>query len=51
VENYGNTAGAGSASVISMRWDQWTDDDDIAVAGVGAGLTWSSFLVRFGRQQ
>jgi len=51
VEDYGNTAGAGSASVISMRWDEWTDDDDIAVAGVGAGLTWSSFLVRFGRQQ
>ena len=50
VENYGNTAGAGSASVISMRWDEWTDDDDIAVAGVGAGLTWSSFLVRFGGQ-
>ncbi len=51
VEDYGNTAGAGSASVISMRWDEWTDDDDIAVAGVGAGLTWSSFLVRFGGQQ
>ena len=39
---------AGSIGVISMRWDDWTGDDDIAVAGVGAGLTWSSFLLRFG---
>ena len=48
VEDYGNTAGAGSPGVISMRWDEWTDGDDVAVAGVGAGLTWSSFLLRFG---
>ena len=49
VETYGNTAGAGSPGVVSMRWDEWTDADDVAVAGVGAGLTWASFLVRFGR--
>lgn len=48
VGDYGNTAGAGSVGVLSMRWDDWTDDDDVAVAGVGAGLTWSSFLLRFG---
>ncbi len=48
VGDYGNTAGAGSIGVISMRWDDWTGDDDVAVAGVGAGLTWSSFLLRFG---
>jgi len=48
VVDYGNTASAGSAGVLSMRWDDWTDGDDIAVAGVGAGLTWSSYLVRFG---
>ena len=48
VQDYGNTAGAGSVGVISMRWDEWTDEDDVAVAGVGAGLTWSSFLLRFG---
>jgi 3-oxoacyl-[acyl-carrier-protein] synthase-3 len=48
VEDFGNTAAAGSMSVISQRWDEWTDQDDIAVAGVGAGLTWSSFLLRFG---
>jgi 3-oxoacyl-[acyl-carrier-protein] synthase-3 len=48
VEDYGNTAGAGSLGVISMRWEDWGDRDDVAVAGVGAGLTWSSFLLRFG---
>ncbi len=49
VQDYGNTAGAGSPGVLSMRWDEWKDGDDVAVAGVGAGLTWSSFLLRFGR--
>jgi 3-oxoacyl-[acyl-carrier-protein] synthase-3 len=48
VESYGNTAGAGAVSVLSMRWDEWSSEDDVAIAGVGAGLTWSSFLLRFG---
>lgn len=48
VEHYGNTAGAGSASVLSMRWDDWAANDDVAVVGVGGGLTWSSYLLRFG---
>lgn len=47
--DYGNTAAAGSPSVISMRWDAWNSEDDIAVAGVGAGLTWASYLLRFAR--
>lgn len=45
---YGNTAGAGAPSVLSMRWDEWTAEDDIAVVGVGAGLTWAGYLLRFG---
>ena len=48
VEWFGNTGAASSASVLSMRWEKWSDQDDVAVAGVGAGLTWSSYLVRFG---
>lgn len=48
VEWYGNTAAASAASVISMLWEKWAPGDDIAVAGVGAGLTWSSYLLRFG---
>ena len=48
VEWFGNTGAASSASVISMNWERWTDADDIAVVGVGAGLTWASYLLRFG---
>jgi len=47
VEWYGNTGCASAASVVSMGWDKWTPADDVAVVGVGAGLTWSSYLVRF----
>lgn len=45
--DFGNTAGASSASVISGRWDRWTADDDVCVVGVGSGLTWGSYLMRF----
>lgn len=48
VEWYGNTGAASAASVISMNWEKWGPRDDVAVAGVGAGLTWGSYLVRFG---
>jgi 3-oxoacyl-[acyl-carrier-protein] synthase-3 len=48
VEWYGNTGAPGSGSVLSMQWDKWTRQDDVAVVGVGAGLTWSSALLRFG---
>ena len=48
VEWYGNTGAASAASVISMNWDKWSARDDIAVVGVGSGLTWSGYLMRFG---
>jgi 3-oxoacyl-[acyl-carrier-protein] synthase-3 len=48
VEWYGNTAAASAASVISMNWEKWGPRDDVAVAGVGAGLTTASYLLRFG---
>lgn len=51
VEWYGNTGAASSASVISMRWEKWEPRDDVAVLGVGAGLTWSSYLLRFGEPE
>jgi 3-oxoacyl-[acyl-carrier-protein] synthase-3 len=47
VEWFGNTAAASAPSVLSMRWDEWTGADDVAVVGVGAGLTWSSYLLHF----
>ena len=46
-EWYGNTGAASAASVLSMDWDKWTPNDDVAVAGVGSGLTWASYLLRF----
>ena len=48
VEFFGNTGAASSASVISQRWEKWEPHDDIAIVGVGAGLTWASYLLRFG---
>jgi 3-oxoacyl-[acyl-carrier-protein] synthase-3 len=48
VEWFGNTGSASSASVVSMEWDKWRDGDDVAVVGVGSGLTWSGYLIRFG---
>ena len=47
-EFFGNTAGASSGSVISQLWDKWTPKDDICVVGVGSGLSWGSYLMRFG---
>jgi 3-oxoacyl-[acyl-carrier-protein] synthase-3 len=46
-ENFGNTAGASSGSVISAKWDDWKANDDICVVGVGSGLSWGSYLMRF----
>ncbi len=48
VVEYGNTGAAGAMSVVSMNWDSWKDGDDLAIVGVGSGLTWSSFMLRFG---
>ena len=47
VENFGNTAAASAASVVSMLWEKWQPGDDVALVGVGSGLTWSSCLLRF----
>ena len=46
-EFFGNTGGASSGSVISQSWDKWTARDDISVVGVGSGLSWGSYLMRF----
>lgn len=46
-EFFGNTAGASSGGVISQHWDKWTPRDDICVVGVGSGLTWGGYVMRF----
>jgi len=48
VDLLGNTGAASAASVLSMHWDKWEPGDDVAVVGVGSGLTWSSYWLRFG---
>lgn len=48
VEDFGNTGAASSGTVLSQKWDKWHDGDDVAVVGVGSGLTWSSYVARFG---
>jgi 3-oxoacyl-[acyl-carrier-protein] synthase-3 len=48
VVEYGNAGAAGAPSVISMNWDRWTAEDDVAIIGVGSGLSWSSYVLRFG---
>jgi len=48
VVDFGNTGAAGAPGVLSMHWDLWQPGDDVALVGVGAGLTWSGYIVRFG---
>lgn len=44
VADMGNQAGAGAPAVLSMGWDRITSGQKIAVAVVGAGLSWGSAL-------
>jgi len=48
VELFGNTGGASAPSVLSMEWEKWRPEDDVAVSVVGGGLTWARALLRFG---
>jgi hypothetical protein len=32
-----------------MNWEKWRAEDDVALVGVGSGLTWASYLARFDR--
>jgi 3-oxoacyl-[acyl-carrier-protein] synthase-3 len=47
IADFGNTGAAGAPSVLSMHWHAFGPGDDVAMTGVGAGLTWASCLVRF----
>ncbi len=46
VDWYGNTGAASGVSVVSMNWDKWLPKDDIALVGVGSGLSWGRYLLR-----
>jgi len=47
VELYGNTGAPSALSVVSQEWEKWGPEDDVALIGVGAGLSWGSCLLRF----
>lgn len=46
VERIGNQAGAGAPATLAMHWDQILPDKKIAMAVVGAGLSWGSVLLQ-----
>lgn len=46
VIDYGNTASAGAPGVISQRWDDLFPGIHIAIALVGAGLTWVQMMMK-----
>jgi 3-oxoacyl-[acyl-carrier-protein] synthase-3 len=47
VDWYGNSGSSSAAAVASTNWDKWKPGDDIGMVGVGSGLAWSRYLVRF----
>jgi 3-oxoacyl-[acyl-carrier-protein] synthase-3 len=49
VEWFGNTGASSSGTVLSQSWEKWGPTDDVAVVGVGSGLTWASYIARFGK--
>lgn len=50
VNRYGNTGAAAAPGVISQYWDDFFPGIHIAIAQVGAGLTWVSMMLRMEEQ-
>jgi len=50
VYDFGNTATAGSPAVLSAEWERFGAGDQVALVGVGAGLTWAGALLTFGER-
>ena len=49
VDWYGNSGSSSSSCVASMNWEKWGQSDDVAMVGVGSGVAWSRYLIRFGQ--
>lgn len=47
VETRGNTGCASAPSALSMHWEQFGAQDDVALVVVGGGLSWARALLRF----
>ncbi len=48
VDLFGNCGAAGAPSVLSQHWDKFLPKDKIALAVVGAGLSWGGMLIEVG---
>ena len=48
VEYFGNTGSAGAPAVLSQHWEQLQEGDYVAIALVGAGLTWVHTMLKVG---
>jgi 3-oxoacyl-[acyl-carrier-protein] synthase-3 len=46
VEYFGNTACSGAPAVLSQHWDDLCPGDHVAIALVGAGLTWAHMMLK-----
>ncbi|MEE2674893.1 MAG: ketoacyl-ACP synthase III [Myxococcota bacterium] len=47
VDWYGNSGSSSSSCVASMNWEKWGPSDDLGMVGVGSGVSWSRYLIRF----
>lgn len=49
VADFGNTGAAGAPTVLSQRWDELADGDELCMVVVGSGLTWAGLRIEVGR--
>jgi len=47
IDQYGNQAAAGAPVVLSQRWKDIADGEQVAMIVVGSGLSWSTLLLQF----
>jgi len=48
INKYGNCGAAGASSVLADNWDKFKPSDVLAIATVGAGLSWGGAVLKFG---
>ncbi len=48
VNKYGNCGGCGGPTVLAEHWDNFKNQDYVALVTVGSGLSWGGVILRFG---
>ncbi len=51
VDTFGNCGAAGAPAVLSQRWDDFAQGDELALVVVGSGLAWGGLFIRFGGER